>query len=99
MLSNSKLFTDEPPIILIVNHIHSSPNILFDGFSKTRKKNFKSWKMSFNIDLRKQTQEVIFLCKSQKQNRPPLCFDKFVFKQVTSQKYLRLLIDTKLDFF
>ena len=46
----------------------------------------------------KQAQEVKSLGKKQKENHLPLYFNNSIAKHVTSQKHLRVLLDTKLNF-
>ena len=53
-------------------------------------------KMSFNPDLSKQAQEVIFTRKVQKVVHPPIFFNKKPVQKVSSQKYLGLISDTFL---
>ena len=53
-------------------------------------------KMSFNPDLSKQAQEVIFTRKVQKVVHPPIFFNNKPVQKVSSQKYLGLISDTSL---
>ena len=52
------------------------------------------WKMSFNLDINKRAQEVIFSRRLQKSNRPSLTFNGTSVTQSVIEKYL----DSKLDF-
>ena len=54
--------------------------------------------MSFNPDPSKQAQEVIFSCKLQKSDYPPLHFNNIEVTQSTIQQHLGMLLDVKLDF-
>ena len=55
--------------------------------------------MSFNCDSRKQTQEVIFSCKSKRPTHPPLVFNNNNnVSQIFSQKHLGVILDHKLTF-
>ena len=56
------------------------------------------WKMNFNTDPNKQTQEVIFSRKLQKTNHNQVYFNHNSVKQVPSQKHLGMYLDTKLNF-
>ena len=56
------------------------------------------WKMSFIPDHSKQAQEVILSCKLQKSVYPPLHFSNTAVTQSTTQKYLDMFLDVKLDF-
>ena len=53
--------------------------------------------MNFKPDPTKQTQEVSFIRKTQKQNHPPLFF-RPSFYQSTSQKHFGMSLDSQLDF-
>ena len=54
--------------------------------------------MSFNPDINKQTQEVIFSLKLQKSNHPSLTFNGTSVTQSEIQKHLGMFLDSKLDF-
>ena len=56
------------------------------------------WKMVFNPDLTKQTEEVIFSRKSGKSFHPKVFFNEVPVKRIVSQKHLGLHLDQKLDF-
>ena len=54
--------------------------------------------MAFNPDPNKQTVEILFLKKHEKDNYPPLNFNGDNVQTAISQKYLGLVLDSKLDF-
>ena len=54
------------------------------------------WKMNFNLDPNKQTQEVIFSRKLKKVPHPPLIFNNTNVSQCKSQKHLGIILDCKL---
>ena len=54
--------------------------------------------MSFNPEPSKQAQEVIFTCKLQKKDYPPLYFNDSSVKETCTQKHLGMLLDFRLDF-
>ena len=54
--------------------------------------------MSFNPNPSKQAQEVTFSCKIQKTCHPSIYFNNKPVKQVSSQKNLGKILDTKLNF-
>ena len=56
------------------------------------------WKMSFNSDINKQAQEVIFSRRLQKSNHRSAWFDGTSFTQSEIQKHLEMFLDSKLDF-
>ena len=54
--------------------------------------------MSFNPNLSKQAQEVIFTHKVKKVIHPPIFFNTKPVQQVSSQKHLDLILNTSLTF-
>ena len=56
------------------------------------------WKINFNPDTSKQVQEVTFSRKLQKTNHNQVFFNHNSVKEVPSQKYLGMYLDTKLNF-
>ena len=56
------------------------------------------WKMLFNPDLTKQTQEVIFSRKNIKTDHPIVCFNEAPVAHTTCQKHLGMHLDEKLNF-
>ena len=54
--------------------------------------------MSFNPDLSKQAQEVIFSRKINKVCHPPLLFNNSTVQQISSQKHLGIHLDEELTF-
>ena len=56
------------------------------------------WKMSFNPDLNKQAQEVIFSRKMIKSSHPQIFFNDIPVSCVSFQKYLGIYLHEKLNF-
>ena len=56
------------------------------------------WKMLFNPDPNKQAVEMLFSKKREKDNYPLLTFNGDKIQTAISQKHLRLVLDSKLDF-
>ena len=56
------------------------------------------WKMSFNPDISKQAQEVIFSRKLKKTPHPPLMFNSNLVNKASSQKHLGIIPDKSLSF-
>ena len=54
--------------------------------------------MSFNPEVAKQAQEVVFSCKSQKVNHPKVNSNNSPAIQSSSQKHLGIHLDEKLNF-
>ena len=91
--SNPKLFADDTSLFSVVHDTNQSKINLNDDLEKISNWAFQ-WKMSFNPDINKQAQEVIFSRKLQKSNHPSLMF----ITQSEIQKRLGTLLDSKLDF-
>ena len=95
--TNAKLFADDTSLFSTVYNVHTSAKELNDDLEKVR--NWATqWKMSFNPDLNKQAQEVIFSRKIKKQSHPPLSFNNIRVSQTSSQKHLGVILDEKLTF-
>ena len=56
------------------------------------------WKMIFNPDSSKQTEEVIFSRKVKNTTHPPLVFHNAIVSQINSQNHLEVTLDLKLTF-
>ena len=56
------------------------------------------WKMSFNPDLTKQAQEIIFSRKKTDASHPSLYFNNTQIQRQSVQKHLGLFLDEKLSF-
>ena len=56
------------------------------------------WKMTFNPDLNKQAQEVIFSRKMTKSSHPQVFFNDIPVSRVSFQKHLGIYLDEKLNF-
>ena len=54
--------------------------------------------MSFNLDVSKQVQEVIFSRKKNIKNHPIVSFNNLHINRKSTQKHLGLLLDEKLNF-
>ena len=56
------------------------------------------WKMSFNPDITKQAQEVIFSQKSKKTDHPTVYFNHAPVAHTNCHKHLGMYLDEKLNF-
>ena len=81
----------------LVHNPQISAQNLNDDLGKISKWAFQ-WKMSFNPDITKQAQEVIFSRKSNKSFHPDLFFNNSVVQRTSAQKHLGILLDEKLSF-
>ena len=97
LLSNPKLFADDTSIFSVVNDILHSSNKINEDLLKISKWAYQ-WKMSFNPDISKQAQEVIFSRKKTIMNQPVAHFNNLHIKRECVQKHLGVFLDEKLSF-
>ena len=97
MLSNPKLFADDTSIFSVVKDHLSSSNKLNEDLSKISQWAYL-WKTSFNPDVSKQVEEVIFSRKKSINNHPVVFFNNLSTNKKSNQKHLGLLLDKKLNF-
>ena len=87
-------------MILIFSVVHDKNQFgikLNDDLEKISNWAFQ-WKMSFNPDINKQAQEVIFSWRLQESNHSSLMFNGTSVTQSEIQKHLEMFLDSKLDF-
>ena len=97
LLSNVKLFADNTSLFSVTHDVNLPAKKLNDDLRQISNLAFQ-WKMSFNPDLNKQTQEVTFIRKIKINIHPLLVFNNNVVSQVNSHKHLGIIIDFKLTF-
>ena len=95
--SNAKLFADDTSLFSVIHDSNTSALELNSDLAKINRWAFQ-WKMSFNLDHKKQAQEVIFSWKSKAISHPPLVFNNSNVIKTTSQKHLGIILDTPLPF-
>ena len=95
--TNDQLFVDHTALFSVAPDINTSVTHLNNNLRKIRNWLFQ-WKMSFNLDPRTQAQEIIFSYQLWKISHPSLYFSNNPMKQVSSQKHLGMILDTKLNF-
>ena len=93
--SNAKLFPDDTSLFSVVQDINTSAIELSKDLKKINNCVFQ-WKMTFNPDRSKQTQEIIFRRKLKKVTHPPLLFNNSNVSQVNTQEHLEVILDVKL---
>ena len=71
---NVKLFADDTSLFSFTHDVNVSARELNDDLRKISNQAFQ-WKISFNPDLNKQAQEVIFGWKTKSNIHPPLVFN------------------------
>ena len=95
--SNIKLFADDTSLVSVVHNITDTANLLNSDLLK-----IKEWalqrKMSFNPDLTKQAQEIIFSRKTSKRNHPSLMFNNSILNVTSVDKNMGMMFGSKLSF-
>ena len=95
--SNAKLFADNTSLFSVIHDVGTSSNELNNDLYQINKWVFQ-WKMSFNPDIGKQTQEIIFSRRTKKNSRPSLRFNNSIVSQSPYQKHLGIFLDAELTF-
>ena len=95
--SNPKLFADDTSLFRVIHDVNSSKIDLNEDLDKINNWAYQ-WKVSFNPDPSKKSQEVIFNPKLNNVLHPPLTFNNIVVGQIRSQKHLGMFLDFKLSF-
>ena len=95
--SNVKLFPDYTSLFSVTHDVKVSARELNDDLRKISNWAFQ-WKISFNPDVNKQAQEVIFSRKIKSNIHPLLVFNNNIVSQANSQKHLGITLDFKLIF-
>ena len=85
--STAKLFADDTSIFSVVHNISLSSLQLNDDLIKIFNWPYQ-WKLSFNPEVTKQAQEVVFSHKSQKVTHPTVYFNNSPVTRSSSQKHL-----------
>ena len=94
---NVKLFADDTCLFSTVTGSILSATNLNSDLEKIQQWAYQ-WKMSFNPDLSKQAQEVIFSKKRLEVHHPNLYFDGSIVQKSSAQKHLGVILDEKLSF-
>ena len=97
ILSTTTFFADDTSLFPVVNNINESTHQMNMDLEKISLWAYQ-WKMYFNPDISKQTQEVIFSKKSLKASHPVLYFNRTPVIRCSHQKHLGVYLDKKLSF-
>ena len=97
LVSTIKLFEDDTSLFSVINDSTISANELNNDLQKISEWDFK-WKMSFNPDLSKQAQEVIFSRKLNKPSHQKIVFNSAPVVCTDWQKHLGMYLDKALNF-
>ena len=95
--STTKLFADDTSLFSVVNNIDESANQMNMDLEKISLWAYQ-WKMSFNPDISKQAQEVIFSKKNVNVSHSLLYFNRTPVMCCLYQKHLGVYLDKKLSF-
>ena len=95
--SNAKLFANDTSLFTVVNDKNDSANILNNYLQSISTWTY-NWKMLFNPGSSKRAQEVLFSRKKKIQVHPIVSLNNVQVERVSSQKYLGILLNEKLNF-
>ena len=95
--SSIHFFADDTSLFSTVNDPNSSADELNNDLQQISQWAFQ-WKMSFNPDPTKPSEEIAFSRKHAHVQHPPLFFNNIMVKQVSQHKHLGLILDSKLTF-
>ena len=97
LTTNAKLFADDTSFFSVFLDSMSSSVLLNNELLKISQWVYQ-WKMIFNPDVSKQTQEVVFSCKGITANHKTVYFNNDPVIRENFQKHLGLVFDSKLNF-
>ena len=95
--SIEKLFADDTSLFSFVNDVNLSEFHLNSDLKKISDWTYH-WKMSFNPDISKQAQEVIFSRKAVKASHPAVFFNDIPVACCSTYKHLGMYLNEKLNF-
>ena len=91
------MFADDTSLFSIIHDAKTTAYELNKDF-QTIAEWTHQWKMSFNLDLNKLAQEVIFSWKMTKSSHPQISFNHAPVSHASFQKHLEIYLDDKLNF-
>ena len=97
LASNPKFIVDDTSRFSVVTNVDASNIDLNNDLKKIGEWAFQR-KTNFNPDTNKQAQKLIFSRNVQVISHPLLFFNQNVVPQTSLQKYLRMFLDSKLNF-
>ena len=97
LVSTVKLFADDNYLFSVVRDSNISSYELNNYMQKISEWDYK-WKMSFNPDMKKQAQQVIFSRKLNKLPHPKIFFHNAAFFCASWQKHLGMYLNEALNF-
>ena len=96
-ISTVKLFADDTSLFSVIHDARTTAYELSNDLQKIAEWAYQR-KMSFNPDLNKQAQEVIFSRKMTKSSHAQVFFNDIPVSRVSFQKHLGIYLDEKLNF-
>ena len=97
LTSNPNMFSDESTLFFTVTDQNAMANQINNDLHNINTW-FHQWKINFNPDTNKQTQEVIFICKIKVSAHPQLVFNNNPVHEITAQKHHGMFLNFKLHF-
>ena len=94
--SNARLSADDTSLFSVVHNANTTAKELNNDLFKISRWAYQ-WKMSFNPDRSKQSQEVIFSRKTKKEYHSPLAFNNNNVSETNSQKHLGAVLHNRLS--
>ena len=94
--SNVKLFADDTSLFSVVKNKEESASDLTNDLDMISKWAY-NWKMSFNPDPNKSTQEVLFSRKNSNITHPIIYFNNVQVQRANQQKHSGITLDEKLN--
>ena len=95
--NNVKLFANDTSLFSEICDPLETANVLNNDLRKLREW-AEQWKMVFNPDPTKHSQEIIFSRKSHSPKHPDLCFNSHVVEKVKTKKKFRTQTRQKTEF-
>ena len=95
--SIEKLFADDTSLFSFVNDVNLSEFHLNSDLKKISDWTYQ-WKMSFNPDISKQAEEIIFSRKAVKASHIAVFFNDIPVDRCSTHKHLGMYLDEKLNF-
>ena len=95
--SECKLFADDTSLFSVVHDIRTSASDINSDLTLISNWAFQ-WKMSFNPDPSKQSQEIIFSRKKMKSSHPSVYFNNIPVSLTSVHKHFGMLLDDKLSY-
>ena len=94
---NVKLFADDTSLFTVVEDSNAAASDMNHDLNLISQL-AHTWRMSFNPDRQEQAVELTFLRKKIEIDHPVTLFNDIPVKKVTENKYLRIILDSKLSF-